>query len=77
VLLRLPETGAVVLCGDAVYCQANYDHDAWDGQADPVTARQSALRLRALAEAERASMFYGHDGDQAATMRWAPTDCYR
>jgi N-acyl homoserine lactone hydrolase len=77
VLLRLPETGTVILCGDAVYCQQNYDHDAWDGQADPATARESALRLRTLAEREGARMFYGHDGEQARTMRWAPAGAYR
>jgi N-acyl homoserine lactone hydrolase len=77
VLLRLPETGLVIMCGDAVNCQENYDHDAWGNQADPVTARDSALRLRALADAERATMFYGHDKAQAESMRWAPTASYR
>lgn len=77
VLLRLPETGAVILCGDAVYCQENYDHDTWDSQADPATARDSALKLRAIAETERATMFYGHDREQAHAMRWAPTASYR
>jgi N-acyl homoserine lactone hydrolase len=77
VLLRLPETGALIICGDAVYCQENYDHDSWDSQADPQTARESALRLRALADAERAGMFYGHDREQARSMRWAPSASYR
>jgi N-acyl homoserine lactone hydrolase len=77
VLLRLPETGAVIVCGDAVYCQENYDHDTWTSQADPVTARDSALKLRAVADTEQATMFYGHDREQAHSMRWAPTDSYR
>jgi N-acyl homoserine lactone hydrolase len=72
VLLRLPETGPVILCGDAVYCQANYDHDAWDGQADPPTARRSAQALRELAGRERALMIYGHDPGQGRTLRHAP-----
>jgi N-acyl homoserine lactone hydrolase len=77
VLLRLPEAGALILCGDAVYCQENYDHDSWESQADPKTARESALKLRELAVAEQATMFYGHDREQARTMRWAPTSSYR
>ncbi len=77
VLLRLPETGALILCGDAVYCQENYDHDSWTSQADPATARESALKLKALADAQRATMFYGHDREQAHAMRWAPTGSYR
>lgn len=77
VLLRLPETGAVIICGDAVYCQENFDHDTWESQADPVTARVSALRLRSLADVESAQMFYGHDREQAHSMRWAPSGSYR
>jgi N-acyl homoserine lactone hydrolase len=78
VVLDLPETGQVILCGDAVYCQDNFDHDAWDGQADPATARQSAMKLLALSrEAANGLMFYGHDREQARTMRWAPEASYR
>jgi N-acyl homoserine lactone hydrolase len=77
VLLHLPETGALILCGDAVYCQENYDHDTWASQADPEAARESALRLRDLARAEGARMFYGHDREQSHAMRWAPTGSYR
>lgn len=76
VVLRLPETGTVVLCGDAVYCQDNYDHDNWEGQADPEVARASALALRRLADEEGALMIYGHDADQARTLRRAP-ESYR
>ena len=70
-LLRLPETGNIVICGDAVYCQENYDHDAWGGQADPETARVSALMLRDRAAQENAQMIYGHDRNQVATLRWS------
>jgi N-acyl homoserine lactone hydrolase len=77
VLLRLPATGNVVICGDAVYCQENYDHDAWDSQADPAAARVSALALRDRAQQENASMMiYGHDRNQATTLRWS-TQSYR
>ncbi len=77
VLLELPQTGAVVICGDAVYCQANFDRDEWGGQADPDQARESALRLRDRAAERDAMMLYGHDAEQAAALRWAPAEAYR
>ena len=52
VLVRLPDTGNIVICGDAVYCQENFDHDSWDSQSDPATARVSALALRDRAAQE-------------------------
>ncbi len=69
ILLHLPQTGAVALCGDAVYCQKNYDYDSWDSQADPATARTSAHALRDLAQRESALMIYGHDREQSRTLR--------
>lgn len=72
VLVRLPQTGPVVVCGDAVYVQANYDTDNWLGQADPVAARQSAHKLLAIAEREGAALLYGHDAAQAAAWPRAP-----
>lgn len=76
VVLRLAETGTVVLCGDAVYCRDNLERDAWDGQADPLLARESAARLQAIAEAEAALVVFGHDPEQARTLRKAPAGCY-
>jgi N-acyl homoserine lactone hydrolase len=72
VLLRLPETGPVIICGDAVYCQENFDHDSWSSQADPETARTSAFKLRETAQREGARLFYGHDRNQARDIRYAP-----
>jgi len=77
VVVRLPETGKVILCGDAVYCQDNFDRDAWDGQAHPELARQSAHELRHLAEQDGALMVYGHDPEQFHTLRKAPEASYR
>lgn len=76
-VLELEETGAVVVCGDAVYCKDNFDHDSWDGQADPVTARESAYRLRGIADARDALMIYGHDPVQVHELRLAPGASYR
>jgi N-acyl homoserine lactone hydrolase len=76
VLVRLPESGNMIICGDAVYCQENYDHDSWGSQADPDTARISALALRERAQRESASMIYGHDRNQVPSLRYS-TDSYR
>jgi N-acyl homoserine lactone hydrolase len=77
VVLELPETGSVVLCGDAVYCAENFEHDTWTSQEDPETARASALGLRALAEERAALMVYGHDAEQRRSLRIAPAASYR
>ncbi len=71
VLVRLADTGNIVICGDAVYCQENFDYDSWESQSDPVTARASALALRERAGQENASMIYGHDRNQVPTLRWS------
>jgi N-acyl homoserine lactone hydrolase len=72
VLVRLPEFGNLVICGDAIYSQENYDNDAWGGQADPETARKSAMELRDRAQRENATMFYGHDRNQARSITYSP-----
>jgi len=77
IALELPETGSVILCGDAVYAQSNFDLDNWDGQEDPATARVSAYRLKDLADRTDARLFYGHDRIQAREMTWAPGGSYR
>jgi N-acyl homoserine lactone hydrolase len=71
-LLDLPNSGKILLCIDAVYLQANLDHDTWDSMADPDAARESAQKLRRLAEKENALMVYGHDPGQWETLRRAP-----
>jgi N-acyl homoserine lactone hydrolase len=72
VLVTLSVTGRMLLCGDAVYTEENYLNDSWGAQADPSTARQSALELRALADRLPATMVYGHDGNQFSTLRHSP-----
>lgn len=72
VMVRLVESGNMVVCGDAVYLQANYDADSWGGQADPTTARQSAMKLKEIADRESAVLLYGHDPDQARTYQQSP-----
>ena len=72
VLLTLPESGNILLCGDAIYCQDNVDHDAWGGQADPDMARASAAKLLKIGREQNALMIYGHDPAQWRQLRHAP-----
>ncbi len=75
-VVELDESGTVIVCGDAVYCKDNFDHDSWGGQADPATARESALRLREIARARDGLMIYGHDPVQLHELRLAPGASY-
>jgi N-acyl homoserine lactone hydrolase len=71
VLLRLPETGAVLLTGDAI-CRASEPDEGYAGAWDEAQAVASAARLLAIADRERATIIYGHDPAQWPTLRKAP-----
>jgi len=62
----------VLLCIDAIYTQDNIDHDAWGSQADPEAAKESAHRLKRLAERESAMIVFGHDPAQWRSLRHTP-----
>jgi N-acyl homoserine lactone hydrolase len=66
VLLTLPETGTVVLSGDAVHVAASYELDNWGGHMDPAAARVSAHMLRELAAERQAVFLLGHEPAQVA-----------
>lgn len=71
ILLHLPETGAVLITGDAISRPAEVDEGypvAWDSNV----ATSSATRLLATAERERAMIIYGHDPAQWPELRKAP-----
>jgi N-acyl homoserine lactone hydrolase len=72
VMVRLPDTGNLVVCGDAVYTQDNLDYDAWGGQADPVAAKESGAKLQRIAQEEQALLLFGHDPMQAQRMHRSP-----
>ena len=77
VLLRLPETGPVLLTADAADTRAQ-----WEGRAQPRghfsrdQAARSIARLRDLANRTGALVVVGHDADEWAKLRHAP-ECYR
>ena len=72
VLLRLPETGVVILAIDAIYSRANRDTSNYKIGADPVQGLASATRLIALAEQENALLIYGHDPRQWQQLKKSP-----
>ena len=72
VMVRLPDTGNLVVCGDAVYTQDNLDYDSWGGQADPVAAKESGAKLQRIAQEESALLLFGHDPMQAQQLHRSP-----
>jgi len=66
VILTLPETGTVILSGDAVHIAKSYELDNWDGHMDPPAARTSALMLQEMAEQQHARYILGHEPSQVA-----------
>ena len=70
-LLRLPETGPVLLTSDAISRPAEID-EKFAGSMDEEAAVKSAARLMAMAEAENAFVIYGHDPQQWDEIKKAP-----
>jgi N-acyl homoserine lactone hydrolase len=64
VILQLPETGTVILSGDAVHIAKSYELDNWDGHMDPAAARESATMLKRMAEEQHAEYILGHEPAQ-------------
>lgn len=72
VLVRLPETGPVLLAADAISRPAEVEDDRFGGAWDEALVRQSARRVHEVAEREGATIVYGHDPVQWPTLRKAP-----
>ena len=74
-VIRLPDSGTVVLAGDAISMEENLREDRWEGTWNPVKARVSARRLAAIARAEGGMLVFGHDPQFWKTLRLSP-ECY-
>jgi N-acyl homoserine lactone hydrolase len=75
VLVRLPETGPVLLAIDAVAQQTSFTHerDAGPMDMDVEMLRASTRKLLALAEREQVALtIFGHDGEQWQALKKAP-----
>ena len=72
VMVRMQESGNMLVCGDAVYTQDNFDYDSWGGQAEPEAAAQSGAKLKRIAEEQDALLLFGHDPAQAKQFHRSP-----
>ncbi len=75
VLVRLPQTGPVLLAIDAVMMQRLFtpDRPKWPLDDNEEQLRASTRKLIAIAERERAALvIFGHDGQQWQTLKKAP-----
>ncbi len=75
VLVRLPNTGAILLPIDAVPFGAGFTRDAQDDGSDPDAAaiRASTMKLLDLVEREQIGLvIFGHDQAQWDTLKTAP-----
>ncbi|HEX8037326.1 MAG TPA: N-acyl homoserine lactonase family protein, partial [Ktedonobacterales bacterium] len=75
VLVRLPQTGPVLLAADAVVMQRLFtpDRHAWPIDDDEAQLRASTQKLRDLVDREHAALVvFGHDGQQWQTLKKAP-----
>ncbi|MCW6010887.1 N-acyl homoserine lactonase family protein [Micromonospora sp. CPCC 205371] len=78
VLVRLPNTGPVLLAGDAVPMSGCADAERrpiTPFDVDAAAVRRSTARLAAIAAETGALVVYGHDAAQWATLRTFP-NCY-
>lgn len=71
-LVRLRETGSVLLAGDAISRESELATGVNGGASDQRDARASAERLRLVAREEKALLVYGHDPVQWRTLRRVP-----
>lgn len=72
VLMRTPKSGSVLLTIDAAYQVANFEDDVPFAVADAALARASIQKLREIATAEKARVFFGHDTQQERRIELYP-----
>jgi len=70
-VVDLPETGRVVLCGDASQLRVNLERDEVGAQ-DPASAKESLALIRSLVKDDLDRCFVSHDARAWATWRHAP-----
>jgi N-acyl homoserine lactone hydrolase len=75
VLVRLPQTGAVLLAIDAVMMQRSFslDRKAWPNDDNEKQLRASTQKLLDVVEHEKVTLvIFGHDGEQWRGLKKAP-----
>jgi N-acyl homoserine lactone hydrolase len=71
-LVALPDSGNVLIAGDAIDTREHLDRDLWTHCPEPETARRSAEHLQSIAARGNALLLFGHDADQWRTLRLSP-----
>ena len=71
-LIALPNSGNILIAGDAIDTAEHLERDLWTHCPEPELARESAQRLLAIATQEDALVLYGHDAEQWRTLRLSP-----
>jgi len=77
-LVRLPRHGSVILASDAVYCQDNYGPPVRPQgvMLQAAAWRRTLNRIRSLADAEAAEVWFGHDLSQFESLTLSTAGCY-
>jgi glyoxylase-like metal-dependent hydrolase (beta-lactamase superfamily II) len=72
-LVRLPKSGSILLSGDFIHFQYQWDHLMVPGNvADKEMGAQSIKRLAAIAAQYKAQLWIQHDKSQSETRKFAP-----
>lgn len=71
-VIRLPDSGTMVIAGDAISLKENLREDNWAGTWNPIKSRTSAKRMAAFAKAAGGMLVYGHDPEFWKTLRLSP-----
>lgn len=71
-LIRLPDSGTMVIAGDAISMEENLKEDNWTATWNPIKARASARHLAAIARAEGGRILFGHDPEFWKTLKLSP-----
>lgn len=72
-LVKLPKTGALVLSGDLVHFQMSWDRRIVpDFNFDKAASLASLDKVRALLDANKATLWIGHDKDNTARLKRSP-----
>lgn len=70
--LRREGQRPILLTIDAAYTRRNWDTNMPGAMVDPELGRKSVTRLREIALADDAAVFFGHDPGQAEEPGWQP-----
>ena len=63
----LANTGTVILTSDAAHTHLEFEEERVDGTPDPETILASIRKLKAIRDAEQATILLCHDADHWAT----------